>query len=81
LTPTRHSTTQSLNVPLNIQLALNEAKREASESALHEVIDNNNCLMQENLELKQTVEDLKHCIESIPDVAKAAIIEFLSMER
>ncbi|KAF9516465.1 hypothetical protein BS47DRAFT_1360303 [Hydnum rufescens UP504] len=76
LTPTRHPATQSLN----LQLALNEAEREASESALREAIDNNNRLMQENIELKQTVEALNRRIERIPDVAKAAIIEFLSME-
>ncbi|KAF9507808.1 hypothetical protein BS47DRAFT_1398328 [Hydnum rufescens UP504] len=76
LTPTRHPATQSLN----LQLALNEAEREALESALREAIDNNNRLMQENIELKQTVEALNCRIERIPDVAKAAIIEFLSME-
>ncbi|KAF9511213.1 hypothetical protein BS47DRAFT_1364034 [Hydnum rufescens UP504] len=76
LTPTCHPTTQSLN----LQLALNEAEHEASESTLHEAIDNNNHLMQENIELKQTVEALNHWIEHIPDVAKAAIIKFLSME-
>ncbi|KAF9503613.1 hypothetical protein BS47DRAFT_1369408 [Hydnum rufescens UP504] len=58
LTPTHHPATQSLN----LQLALNEAEREALESTL------------QNIELKQTVEALNCRIERIPDVAKQPLL-------
>ncbi|KAF9515374.1 hypothetical protein BS47DRAFT_1361088 [Hydnum rufescens UP504] len=66
--------------PSTFSLPLMRLSARLSESALREAIDNNNRLMQENIELKQTVEALNCRIERIPDVAKAAIIEFLSME-
>jgi predicted nucleic acid-binding Zn-ribbon protein len=79
-TPTRHPASQSTTSPLTIQFALLEAEREASESALLQVIDSNNRLMEENAELQKTIVDLNRRIQGMPEAVKDAVAKFLSTE-
>jgi len=80
-TPNRRSNTQSHDTsPLTIQLAIVAAERDTSENGRLEALQENSRLIQENLELRQTLEDLNRRLDEIPEIVKAAVETFLSAE-